>query len=365
MRILHLIHQLSGGGAERQLSYLAPELVRLGHEVHVAYHKLGPDGDPDDFEGVNFHKLTPHCNLDPGLVLQIRRIIRTVNPDIIQTWILQMDVLGGVSAWLTKTPWVLREPCSIGAYPPSWRYKLRVWSARKSTAIVSNSKAGDDYWKRYYPNQASYIITNGLPIDKIQATMTASDQEVGIDPEEKLILFVGRLEAQKNLTTLIDALASVMRELPARAIFCGEGPLRGPLDEYAREKGIGQSIRFLGFLPVLKIWSLMKRADVFVYISLFEGFPNSVAEAMACGCPLVISDIPEHREMVDERCAWLVDPMNPRQIADRIVRALSDSLAVSAKVEIARRRTQAWSIEAMARAYEKVYHESFANNSPL
>ena len=95
IRILHLIHSLSGGGAERQFSYLAPELARMGHNVHVAYSNEGPE--KPELPGVVLHRLKSLSNYDPYLLWQLIRLIRHIKPDIIQTWIPQMDILGGIA----------------------------------------------------------------------------------------------------------------------------------------------------------------------------------------------------------------------------------------------------------------------------
>ncbi|HMA54166.1 MAG TPA: glycosyltransferase, partial [Acidobacteriota bacterium] len=93
MRILHLIPKLSAGGAERQLSYLASELARGGHEVHIGYSREGPERP--DLIGVVLHRLESRSNYSPLLLRQLVRLIRSVKPDVVQTWILQMDILGG------------------------------------------------------------------------------------------------------------------------------------------------------------------------------------------------------------------------------------------------------------------------------
>ena len=119
MRILHLLPNLSGGGAERQFSYLAPELARMGHDVHLAYSKEGPD--KPELPGVVLHQLKLRSNYDPYLLLQLVRLIRRIKPDIIHTWILQMDILGGIAARLNRIPWIFREPNSALAYSMTWK----------------------------------------------------------------------------------------------------------------------------------------------------------------------------------------------------------------------------------------------------
>jgi glycosyltransferase involved in cell wall biosynthesis len=101
----------------------------------------------------------------------------------------------------------------------------------------------------------------------------------------------------------------------------------------------------------------MKRANVTVSVSLFEGSPNVVLEAMAAGCPLVVSDIAAHRELLDEQSAILVDPRDPRQIADAIIKVLSDPEAAARRARAAYDRVQHYSLSATARQYADLYRE--------
>src|SRR5437867_2365724 len=105
MRILHLIPNLIHGGAQRQLSYLAPELARLGHEIHVAYSEGGPNLARLEVSNIVLHPLHSRNNYDPSVLAQLLRLVLRVRPDIIQTWIVQMDILGGIVARMTQTPW--------------------------------------------------------------------------------------------------------------------------------------------------------------------------------------------------------------------------------------------------------------------
>ena len=83
-------------------------------------------------------------------------------------------------------------------------------------------------------------------------------------------------------------------------ILCGEGPQRSELEVMRHKLGLDADVHFTGHLPAASVWALMKKASVFVSLSAYEGCPNTVMEAMACGCPLVLSDIPAHREILDE-----------------------------------------------------------------
>jgi glycosyltransferase involved in cell wall biosynthesis len=355
MKILHLTPALSKGGAEVQLSYLAPELAQMGHEVHIAYSNEGPA--KLELPGVMIHQLKSRSNYDPYLLWQVVRLIRRIKPDIIHTWILQMDILGGIAARLCGVPWVFREPCSAKAYPPTWKNRLRVWASSSAIAIVSNSRGGDEYWETRRPSCCRYIVPNGLPVHEIDRTPAALPLGL-VQPEVPIVLYVGRLlEVQKRLKAFLEALACVRQKQKIVGILCGEGPQRNELEGLRHELGLDGDVHFTGHLPSAQVWALMKKASVFVSLSAFEGCPNTVMEAMACGCPLVLSDIPAHREILDESCALFVEPSNIQHAADAIMQVLCDANASKSRALIAKQKTMEWSIVGMARNWERVYRE--------
>jgi glycosyltransferase involved in cell wall biosynthesis len=99
----------------------------------------------------------------------------------------------------------------------------------------------------------------------------------------------------------------------------------------------------------------MKKASVFVSLSAYEGCPNAVMEAVACGCSIVLSDIAAHREILDESCARFVDPFNIHQTVDAIAQALCDVDTSEGRVLKVKQRLQEWSIVEMARKWEDIY----------
>ena len=358
MRILYFIPHLSGGGAERQLSYLAPELVRMGHDVHIAYTHTG-SVEPE-LSNVKLHQLKSRSNYDPFLIWQILRLIRHIKPDIIQTWILQMDILGGLAARLSGIPWILREPSSHLHYPPNLKNKLRVWVCKSATAIVSNSQGGDEYWKEQLPRIRRFIITNGLPISQIERTKSAQPMEL-LKLEKPIVLYVGRLASNaggsKNIVTLLKALAFVNLHQDVIGVICGEGSQRKELELICQELGIGSNVYLTGHLKADSVWGLMKKASVFVSLSAYEGCPNTVMEAVVCCCPLVLSDIQAHHELLDNSMAYFVDPLDIQQIADTIIKLLGNLNDSKDRAFVAKQKTKDWTTNEMACKYINVYNE--------
>jgi glycosyltransferase involved in cell wall biosynthesis len=353
---------MAGGGAERQLTYLAKELAHTGWDVHVAVVHGGPNLKRLNATGATVHRLGIRGNHDPRILSRLVATIRRVRPDIVQCWLLQMEVLGGLASLLSRTPWVFSERASEEAYPATLKVWLRAKMGLLATAIVSNSEAGDRYWQaRTRGRVRRCIIPNGLPLEEIASTPMASLEEAGVMTGAPIVLAAGRFAPQKNLETLVRALRLVMSERPAQAICCGDGPLRGLVERLVTESGLATRVHIVGY--VSNLWSLMKRGSVMVSASWFEGSPNVVLEAMACGCPLVVSDISTHRELLDEEAAILVDPSNPRHIADAIIAVLRDPDAAAKRASVARARVQRYSLPAVAREYADLYREILTHDN--
>lgn len=362
MRILHCIPSLEGGGAERQLSLLAPELVRLGHEVHIAYLSGTLNRARHEASGVGLHPLVHRGNYDPRIATQVLGLIRRFRPDVVQTWIIQMDVMAGLAAILSRTPWILREPNSAAAYSGNWKHRLRKGLARSASAVVANSAAGELYWRATHPGLRRFVVPNAIPLEEIDKSRASEPKEV-LDAAQGFVLYAGRLEPhQKNLDNLLLAMREVLNAAPVGFVICGQGPHREAIDAFARAQGMADRVQMKGYSP--EIWSYMKAAKLFVSVSRFEGRPNTVLEAMACGCPVVVSDIPEHREILDESSALLVDPHDPSAMARSVLEILRQPEAATRRAAEARRRAEQWSIPSMAAQYERVYREVLTRSVP-
>lgn len=345
---------MGGGGAERQLAYLAGALRERGWEVHVALGTDGPNLPRLAAGGATIHRLTGANSHDPRLAWQLSRVVGGIRPDLIQVWFVQMEVLGGLAATLHHVPWIISERSSELAYPSTIKNRLRLVIARAADGIVSNSTGGDRFWQSRAPRRVPRtIIPNALPLDEIDAARPAVPSNLSVAADEDVVLFVGRFGAEKNLDVLVTALTAVLRRPKTKAVLCGTGPLQETIRERVAREGLSDRVSMPGY--VADIWPLMKRASALVSLSLFEGHPNTVLEAAACGCPVVASDIPAHREFLDAASARLVDPCDTGAAARTIIEVLDCREAAQGRAEAARARAARWTIAAAADAYGQFY----------
>src|ERR1051325_4537110 len=197
MKILYCIPTLGNGGAERQLSYLAGELQRNGHEVHVASSRGGPNLERLKSAGVHWHCLGGVSNRDPIIFLRLVRLMRRLRPDIVQTILAPMDIIGGTAALTTRTPWILKESSSAPLYVDGLRHKFRSALGRHAGGIISNSAGRAAYWQSVRSANSRYVIRNAIPFSEIDEASAGLTPEVTRRNGEKVIVFAGRLDAGK------------------------------------------------------------------------------------------------------------------------------------------------------------------------
>jgi glycosyltransferase involved in cell wall biosynthesis len=349
MKILHLIPSFGSGGAERQLSILAPALVERGVECHVGYCVDGPNIGPLLNTNVILHQLDVGGNHDPRLFLRVWKLIRTVRPDVVQTWILQMDVVGGMIALLMGVPFILSERSSASAYVSGWKTLVRSKIGLHASAIVANSQGGADYWADQGPNIPIHLIRNCV----VPTSCAFADVD-NVPVDVPLILFAGRLSQEKNVVLLLRAFIDVVNVVPeCIVVMFGEGPLLDKLSLQISSANTYGRIRLEGYTDNLSAW--LRRADVCVSISDFEGSPNVVLEAAGQGCPLVLSDIPAHREVFDETSVWFVEHKSVDEVRDGILRVLSKKQERAVKAEKAKQLISSYTHDVNFTKYIDLY----------
>lgn len=358
MRVLHCIWRMGVGGAERQLVHLTKGLVRRDIDVHVVTAYDGAYDAALAAAGAVPHRLAPIGKYDITMVPRLVRLFRQVKPNVVCTWLTQMDIAAGLAARIAGVPWVLCERCSAEAYPPGVLHFARARTGVHADAIVANAEVGREYWQGLHARHL-HVVPNIVPIDEITAVPAARGD---VSDGDDVILFVGRFTEQKNIDRLLDALAVVLRDRAATAVFCGDGPLRAAAEQKAAALGISGQTRFLGTVP--DVWSWMKRATVVVAVSVFEGNPNAVLEAMAANTPLVVSRIAAHRALLDDGTAWMVDPESAESIAEGLVGVLENRGEARARAQRASEAVKGLSPDDIAAQYDDVYRSVMKRKVP-
>jgi glycosyltransferase involved in cell wall biosynthesis len=182
------------------------------------------------------------------------------------------------------------------------------------------------------------IIPNGVDLERFRPPAQR--------PQEPFrFLFVGRLNEQKNVGLLLEAVAELARTVrrPFRLSIVGDGPLRGALRERAALLELDGLVDWVTWLPREQMPAIYRSAHCVVNPSHYEGMPNVVLEAMACAVPVIVSDVAGNRDVVEDGRTGLVVARDSREeLVEAMARALREqpyleSLGVRARTLVAER----------------------------
>jgi glycosyltransferase involved in cell wall biosynthesis len=370
-RIMFAITSFAGGGAERQLAYLAGRLGALGWDISVLFSSAGPNLDRIREPRVRLRSLGGTGAYDPGVIPRIVREMSAWRPHLVQSWLPAMDISCGIAARLAGVPWVMSERNSAECYRTtwqaswrhSWKHELRCLLARRAGLCVANSLGGAELWRAQ--RVASVVVPNGLPLEEIDAAppLCADGQPRWQDGGALRVLGVGRLHESKNFATLIAALARLSGRRAVQALICGEGSEQAALERAIADAGMKGRIVLAGYVPETRLWTLMKSAQLVVTASRYEGNPNTVLEGMACRTPTISSEIPAHREVLDGGSALWFACDDHAGLALRIEELIADPAATRARVERARRFAELRSVQRMVGHYDRVFRTVLERSS--
>lgn len=207
-------------------------------------------------------------------------------------------------------------------------------------------------WLKPKDKEKYSIITNGIFVDRYKDANPYDRKELfyGIKDNERLLCMVGRFSVQKNHEIMV----KVMEKLGInyKILFVGEGTLMEEIKDSVKEKGLEDRIAFLGFRT--DIPEIMHTADIVVIPSKWEGFGLVAAEAMACGTPIVASNVTGLAEVVGE-AGILSDPNNVQEFIVAIKKLEDDEVYKKCKAA-GIERCELFDIKRMCREYERAYN---------
>jgi glycosyltransferase involved in cell wall biosynthesis len=221
-------------------------------------------------------------------------------------------------------------------------------SLRRADKIIGVSKFTHDEIIKYYkirPEKVSWVH-NAVSEDFLKQDTSDEKKELvkkKYNLPEKYILYLGTLQPRKNITTLIEAFNLAKDKLNNTKLVIAGGKGHNfdkNIDRYVEEYNLEKNVIMPGFIDEEDKTALMKSAQVFVFPSLYEGFGIPILEAMSVGIPIVISDIPPHREIAGE-AALFFDPKSPTDLSEKLLKvitgdALKTTLTEKAKADLSR-----------------------------
>ncbi|MEW4569692.1 glycosyltransferase [Tautonia sp. JC769] len=322
-----VITELDVGGAERALVALATGLDRRRWAPSV--FALGPEGPLAPAlrsAGIPATCLDVNPKAPPLAVARLGRALRAARPRLIQSFLFHANVASRLAAPMAGSPWVIGG-LRVAERRQAWHLTLDRLTAPLGTGSVCVSEGVRRFSLRdgrLDPDRL-VVIPNGIDPGPIDAAVAVDRSTLGVPPDALLALFAGRLDAQKDVPTLLDAADRVARRCPDwHLAIAGDGPDRPPLmrsDAAARIPG--DRLRWLGRRP--DVPGLLKAADLLVLPSRWEGMPNVVLEAMAARRAVVASAVEGTEDLVVAgETGWLVPPGDAEALASALIEAAAD-----------------------------------------
>jgi glycosyltransferase involved in cell wall biosynthesis len=363
-------------GAQRVMLSQARWFHAHGYPVQVAffYDKQGlqPQWQAENpFPVVSF-KAWKHgafilfnaLRLIPGL-LRLYRFLRKEKFPVIITFTPHSNVLGLLVAWLAGVPY--RVATHHGYIEASTLALARIhgWlvNAGMASVLVAVSSQVRNYAieREKVRGAKIVVIENGIePLERqslAAAERKALRAQIGIRPDQVLLLTVGRLTIQKGHTVLLDAIAELAPRYPQAVFaFAGDGLQRAKLEQKAMQLAIMDRVRFLGVRR--DVDQLLLAADIFVQPSLWEGLSLAMLEALLAGLPVLATRVEGVMDViVDGRDGLLVPPGDPTALAFALEKLLTDKDLRTRLAKQGKRRAETdYSIDSMCKNYERLLH---------
>ena len=362
MRCTLIIYSLTSGGAERVISNMANYWAAKGWEINILTFdddKKKPFYDLDSQIshiplGIAGQSPNPIIGIWNNLtrIQPLRTAIIRSKPNVVISFLHQTNEIV-----LLATPW-LNVPVVVSERndPASettgkvW-VKLRQWTYPFADRIVVQTKRAGDYFS-----------------SKLQERICVIPNPVLLPPDEKKIsdkllsdrslIGIGRLEPQKGFDLLLEAMAKLKDCYPEWTLtILGEGELRPQLESLRNELGLGDRVHLLG--RVKNPHEFLKQADIFIMSSRFEGFPNALCEAMACGLPVISTDCPNGpREIIRDGVDGILVPNEDvSTLATAMERLMSDGKERQRLADRAKEVTERFGLEKVMSLWELLINQ--------
>ena len=354
------------------LDILPSYLAKRGYEIDIVSHVKSSDEKKLyarlKQKPIRFHLVEAISFSIPGLVadfpffLSLETMIKKLQPDIIHINNLpflttvqstQLAKKMGIAS-IVQVHGVIAKRNKLLDFAQYFYINTLGRSVFRDATFVICLTESDAKEIRDYgcPLEKIRIIPNGVDVEKFKSCEEVMDD---------LIFWGGRFVPEKGLTFLINAFHLVVVKKPeVKLMMAGDGPLFSRIYDIVRQLGIEKNVVLKGRVPHSELPYLISAASICVLPSLKEGMPYALLEAMACGKPVVGSDIPGINDVITHgENGILVPPKNPKALADAIMLLLEDeNLRMKLGQNARRLMVEKYSWDTISEKIEKVYNEA-------
>jgi len=366
MRLLFVIDSLGSGGAQRQMVSLASGLARRNHKVqfflyYPEYNHFAPVLKAQD---IVVNASQKRGRFSSGPILALRRLMTGGHYDAALAFLATPSFYAEVARMgLQRLPLVVSERSTYTARRLSVGQWLLQQAHRLADHITVNSHHQRQLMERLFPWMRHKISTiyNGVDLDAFRPSHNHA-----LRPAEGLTLLVlSSVVPEKNAIGLMRGIVSYRQRYGRECYVHWAGKVGADLTS---QHEYHQAQRLLRELGLSRFWEwlgerrdvpeLLRRCDALIHPSLYEGLPNAICEALACGRPVLAGDVGDHRRLLGEgQTGLLFEPTDPEDIAETIHRF--SLLSVSQRCEMGARARQfaeeKLSLERYAREYEGLF----------
>ena len=312
---------------------------------------------------------------------KIKKIIEEINPDVIN--IQDHFMIGSKVAKEAKklnipiieTNHFLPENFIHYLYPPKFAKKMvkkLAWTTfvrvyKHLNLITTPTKTAADIIKNLGLKNPILPISNGVDLKKFSPKNNGLylKKRFKIKAAEPVVLFVGRLDKEKQIDVLLKSFPRVLSAFDAKLVITGKGTQRLKLIKLAKKLGVDKNVIFTGFVPDKDLPSLYKAADLFVIASIAELQSIATMEAMASGLPIVAAKVMALPELVqDGKNGYLFEEGDTHSLAEGIIKILKNPSLKKKMSESSLRIIRQHDIKNTINSYQKVYKQLVLSAKP-
>ena len=335
------IYNLTSGGAERVLTTLANEFSET-HEVLIVTLT----------ECRSFYLLRKevkllNCGLPPSAknplsnllsyyrtVGALKNILKTNKVDVVIAFTTTVNVFSILAAREAKVKCIISERNNPYVRIPNFLWKnLRNKLYKKADALVVQTKASTSFFGQLMPENNIYIIPNPLAKEVTEKRILKAPSS----EKDQIILSVGRLDTNKAQDMLIKAFANIDHS-GWKVHLVGDGNQKENYLKIAKASGIAEKVVFLGNQK--NVWDFYNRANIFVFTSRSEGFPNALTEALYFGLPTVSTDCPNGpSELIEDGQNGFLVPVDDQAALEKKLSLLLNNVDLQTRFSIAARKS--------------------------
>ncbi|KAB1953851.1 glycosyltransferase family 4 protein [Limosilactobacillus fermentum] len=332
MKILYITH-LSGKRVNRFWISSIQAAQDINMEFHLACNMNGCDKKnfPKDCE--KYHITSHQIDFDrnPLKPVNIKAyselvdLLQREHFDIIHCNTPIGGVIGRLAAHKVGGAYVIYQAHGFhfwkGAPIKNWLfyYPVEKFLSRYTDTLITINKEDYNIAKNFYAKEVVYVPGVGIDLSKFQTNNNIREQkrkELGLKKDDIVILSVGELIPRKNHKMVIDAICD-LKDRPeferVQYLICGAGELQDELKSYISERGVEDHVHLLGFR--LDVNEIYNAADIFVFMSLQEGLPVALMEAMASGLVCIASNIRGNNDLIIDKYNGRLIPIDEEKLA--------------------------------------------------